>query len=69
MKSANSLFLIVAPPGQAEIPDPIKAYYPVVSKLTVVNGLLMRGDLIVTPVAVRVEILDKGHQGISKCKE
>ena len=59
-------------PNKADIPGPVKAYYPVATELTVVNGLLMRGNRIVIPLALQVEILDKlhaGHQGITKCRE
>jgi len=70
MKFVNNLFPTVLLHGQAKLI--FLGYYPITSELTVVNGLLMRGNRTVIPLALRVEILNKlhtGHQGITKCRE
>ena len=36
------------------------------------QGLLMKGNRLVIPVSMRLDVLDKlheGHQGITKCRE
>lgn len=46
-------------------------YYHIRSELSVVNGLLLRGNRIVIPHSLRMEMLQKlheGHLGIEKCK-
>ena len=56
---------------QEELPGPVNPYYPFAYELTVANGLLMRGSRIVIPMGMRLEILDKlheGHLGITKCR-
>ena len=48
------------------------SYWPNHGNLTVIRGLLVKDDYIVIPSEVRMEILDKiheGHQVISKCRE
>ena len=50
----------------------MKLYYPVASEILVKDGLLMRGNRVVLPAALRLEMLDRVHtgcQGISKCRE
>ena len=42
------------------------------SEITVNNGLLLKGNRIIIPSVLHLDILDKlhsGHQGISKCRE
>ena len=59
-------------PTQGELPHPIRPYYSVASELSVVQGLLMRGTRIVIPAAMRIEMLERiheGHQGITKTRE
>ena len=58
-------------PDKEEIPVPLKPYYPFPYELTVVNDLSMRGSRIVIPMEMRLEMLDKlheGHLGITKCR-
>ena len=58
-------------PAKEELPGPVNPYYPFAYELTVANGLLMRGSRIVVPMGMRLEILDKlheGHLGITKCR-
>ena len=45
------------------------SYSPNHGNLTVIRGLVVKDDYIVLPSEVRMEILDKIHQGISKCRE
>ena len=50
----------------------LKPYYPVRDELNVVNGILMRGQRMVIPTALRELMLSKlhsVHQGVTKCKE
>ena len=59
-------------PERGATPGVVKPYYPVSSELSVERGILMRGHRLVIPAALRVQILDKlheGHQGISKCRD
>ena len=53
-----------------DIPLEHKIFVPIKNELTVVNGILMRGNRLVIPNGMRSEILSKihaGHMGISKC--
>ena len=59
-------------PAKHELAGAICPYYPVQSEITVANGLLLRGNRLIIPASMRLEILDKihmGHQGITKCRE
>ena len=59
-------------PLRQELMGPVRCYYPVATELSIADGLLMRGNRIVIPAALRLEMLDRihtGHQGISKCRE
>ena len=50
----------------------LKLYLPVATKLTCQDGLLVRGNRIVIPASLRLDILERlhsGHQGISNCRE
>ena len=49
-----------------------KAYWSVRGELTVVHGELLKSSRIVVPSAMKLQVLDKiheGHQGIVKCRE
>ena len=47
-------------------------YWPERSDLTVQHGLLMKGNRLVVPLPMRIDVLEKlhdAHQGITKCHE
>ena len=47
-----------------------KKYQPVSSEITVQNGLLLRGQRIIIPQALQMEMLERlheGHLGLVKC--
>ena len=59
-------------PSKQAISGAVRLYHPVATELSVKNRLLMRGNRIVIPAALRLKMLDKlhtGHQGITKCRE
>ena len=59
-------------PERCQVEGAIKPYLPVASELTLQGGLLVRGNRIVIPTSLRLDILERlhsGHQGISKCRE
>ena len=59
-------------PKRCRVEGAIKPYLPVASELTLQGGLLVRGNRIVIPTSLRLDILERlhsGHQGISKCRE
>ena len=50
----------------------LKPFVPVRDELSVSKGLLLRGNWLVIPQFLRVEMLNRlhsGHQGISKCRQ
>ena len=59
-------------PDRRHIASCAKPYLSMAAKLSVCNGLLLRGDRIVIPLSMQSEILGKlhcGHHGITKCCE
>ena len=59
-------------PQKHEIKGPLKAYETFAHDFSVKHRILMRGDRIVIPAQLRIEMLQKihaGHQGIVKCRE
>ena len=59
-------------PDQTRLPVTLKKYLPVKDKLSVTNGLLLRGNRLVIPHPLQPETLQKlhaGHQGITKCHQ
>ena len=59
-------------PERPQLPGPLKPYWPERNELTVQQGLLMKGNRLVIPVSMRLDVLDKiheAHQGITKCRE
>ena len=47
-------------------------YWQYRGEITVQQGILMKGDRVIIPSALRLDVLDKihtGHQGIQKCRE
>ena len=58
-------------PDKRQIESALKAYWPAQGELTESNGLLMYGQRMVIPTALRAETLSKlheGHQGIVRCR-
>ena len=59
-------------PDKHSVNDTIKPYWSSRGKLTVVQNILLKGTRIVIPLSMRLEILDKiheGHQGIAKRRQ
>lgn len=55
-----------------QLSHPIKPYWLLRGELTVVDGILLKSSKIVVPSTMRLQVLDKvheGHQGIVKCRE
>ena len=54
------------------IPDAVKSYWRERGELTVVQSLIMKGTRILIPSGMRLNVLDKtheGHLGITKCRD
>ena len=59
-------------PEKHQLYGPVRSFYPVAAQLSVENELLMNGNRLVIPSVLQKEILEilhKGHQGMTKCKE
>ena len=59
-------------PHRQSVAGAVQPYISVASEITVNDGLLLKGNRIIIPSVLRLDILDKlhsGHQGISKCRE
>ena len=59
-------------PEKHLLPSPIHPYWSDRGQITVVQNVLLMRSRIVIPSSMRLEVLDKrheGHQGISKCRE
>ena len=59
-------------PEKSQLPGPLKVYWPERSDLTVQQGLLMKGNRLVVPLTMRIDVLENLHdaqQGITKCRE
>ena len=55
---------------KSQLPGPLKVYWPEKSDLTVQQGLLIKGNRLVVPLTMRIDVLEKlhnAHQGITKC--
>ena len=58
-------------PDRYQLNDAIKVYWTEMEKLTIVHGMLMKSNHIAVPSSLKLEILDRiheGHQGIVKCR-
>ena len=59
-------------PSRQSLCGVMKHYLNIATELSVKDGILMRGNRLVIPSALRLEMLDRvhtGHQGIVKCRE
>ena len=59
-------------PDKFHLNDALKPYWSVRGELTVVYGILLKSSRILVPSAMKLQVLDKiheGHQGIVKCRE
>ena len=59
-------------PEKHSVNNAMKPYWSTRGELTVVQNILLKGITIVIPSSMRLEILNKiheGHQGIAKCRE
>ena len=59
-------------PDKHPLNDVIRPYWAYRGEITVVQNILLDVSRIVIPSSMRLEILDKiheGHQGITKCRE
>ena len=59
-------------PDRSHIPALLHPYWPERSELTILQGLLMKGNRLVITVSMRLDVLDRiheAHQGITKCRE
>lgn len=60
------------PTDKAQLDELVKPYWGLRGEITMADGLLLKGDRLVIPPALRAEILEKlheGHLGIAKCRE
>ncbi|XP_046557148.1 uncharacterized protein K02A2.6-like [Haliotis rubra] len=60
------------PQNMHDCPSSIKEFWNFRDELTVIDGIVYKGDKIVIPISMRKETLEKihtGHMGIVKCKE
>ncbi|XP_036001498.1 uncharacterized protein K02A2.6-like [Fundulus heteroclitus] len=65
-------FCISGWPNKFDIEKTFQPYLPFAGELTVQNGLLLLGCRLVIPKSLRLDILNKlheGHLGITKCRE
>ena len=59
-------------PDRSRLPGPLNPYWNERSELTIHQGLLMKGNWLVIPVSMRLQVLDRiheAHQDIAKCRE
>ena len=59
-------------PEKHQLQSAIRPYWADRGELTIVKGILLKSTRLVIPSAMRLEILDRiheGHQGITKCRE
>ncbi|XP_046569886.1 uncharacterized protein K02A2.6-like [Haliotis rubra] len=60
------------PQNLHDCPSSIKEFWTFRDELTVIDGIVYKGDKIVIPISMRKEMLERihtGHMGIVKCKE
>ena len=58
-------------PEKDRVPEALKGYWSERGEITLVRGLLLKASRVIIPSCMRIEILDRlheGHQGITKCR-
>lgn len=58
-------------PSHCSLPSILRPYWQCQQELTVHNGILLKGVRLVIPVSMRLEMIDRlheGHQGVVKCR-
>ena len=59
-------------PDKFRLNDALKPYWSARGELTTAHGILLKSTRVVVPSAIKLQVLDKiheGHQGIVKCRE
>ena len=59
-------------PDKFRLNDALKPYWSARGELTTAHGILLKSTRVVVPSAMKLQVLDKiheGHQGIVKCRE
>ena len=59
-------------PDKFPLNDALKLYWSARGELTTIHGILLKSTRVVVPSAMKLQVLDKiheGHQGIVKCRE
>ena len=59
-------------PERHSVPGVIKPYWSERGELTLIKGLMSKGSRLLIPSSMRMDVLDKlhqGHLGITKCRE
>ena len=65
-------FCVEGWPERHQLASAVRPYWADRGELTIVKGILLKSTRLVIPSAMRLEILDRvheGHQGITKCRE
>jgi hypothetical protein len=57
------------PTSIKEVPQVLKPYWCYRDEISIENGILMKGQRIIIPSTLQVEILGKLHAGTSRCRE
>ena len=59
------------PENVSDVPNALRPYHQYQNKVTVEDGLILKGEALIIPPAEREKILHRiqeGHQGIAKCQ-
>ena len=69
--SKSKEYILEGWPDKYKMPDALKPYWKFRGKFSVVRDLILKSSRILIPSSLRLEVLDKihqGHQGIIKCR-